>query len=71
MVKENLLMWLQQTNMSGKIICPKCNGNGFVYAFSHDDRKKQPIDCDYCNNQGEVDITEDVMKDLEQMKGVN
>ena len=36
-----------------------------------DDRKKQPIDCDYCNNQGEVDITEDVMKDLEQMKGVN
>jgi hypothetical protein len=29
------------------------------------------MDCDYCNNQGEVDITEDVMKDLEQMKGIN
>jgi hypothetical protein len=41
MVKENLLMYyqqtnmkknldihVQQTNMSGKIICPKCNGNG-------------------------------------------
>ena len=27
--------------------------------------KKQPIDCDYCNNQGEVDITEDVIKDLD------
>jgi hypothetical protein len=51
--------------MSGKIICPKCNGNGFVYAFNHDDRKKQPIDCTYCNNQGEVDITEDVIKDLD------
>jgi DnaJ-class molecular chaperone len=57
--------------MSGKIICPKCNGNGYVYSFSHDDRKKIPMDCDYCHNQGEVDITEDVMKDLEQMKSVN
>ena len=57
--------------MSGKIICPKCNGNGFVYSFSHDDRKKQPMDCDYCKNQGEVDITEDVMKDLEQMTRIN
>jgi len=51
--------------MSGKIICPKCNGNGFVYAFNHDDRKKHPVDCDYCKNQGEVDITEDVIKDLD------
>ena len=51
--------------MSGKIICPKCNGNGFVYTFNHDDRKKHPIDCDYCKNQGEVDITEDVIKDLD------
>ena len=40
--------------MSGKIICPKCNGNGYVYSFNHDDRKKQPMDCDYCNNQGEI-----------------
>jgi len=51
--------------MSGKIICPKCGGNGFVYKFNHDDRKKQPMDCDYCNNQGEVDITEDVIQDLD------
>ena len=51
--------------MSGKIICPKCNGNGYVYSFNHDDRKKQPMDCDYCKNQGEVDITEDVIKDLD------
>jgi hypothetical protein len=29
------------------------------------------MDCDYCNNQGEVDITEDVMQDLEQMKSIN
>ena len=51
--------------MSGKIICPKCNGNGFVYSFKHENVKKDPIDCDYCNNQGEVDITEDVINDLD------
>ena len=51
--------------MSGKIICPKCNGNGFIYLFKHDDRKKKVIDCSYCKNQGEVDITEDVIKDLD------
>ena len=51
--------------MSGKIICPKCHGNGFIYSFNHDDRKKQPMDCDYCKNQGEVDITEDVIHDLD------
>ena len=57
--------------MSGKIICPKCNGNGLIYSFNHDERKKVLEDCDYCSNQGEVDITEDVMKDLEQMKSIN
>lgn len=57
--------------MRGSIICPKCHGNGFIYSFNHDDRKKEAIDCDYCNNQGEVDITEEVMKDLEETKGVN
>jgi Zn ribbon nucleic-acid-binding protein len=57
--------------MRGSIICPKCHGNGFIYSFNHDDRKKEAIDCGYCNNQGEVDITEEVMKDLEETKGVN
>ena len=59
--------------MSGKIICPKCCGNGFIYSFDYDERKEKAIaiDCDYCKNQGEIDITEDVMKDLEQMKGIN
>ena len=67
-------MQYQQTNMSGKIICPKCCGNGYVNSFIKNDEGKEKaiaIDCDYCNNQGEVDITEDVMKDLEQMKGIN
>jgi hypothetical protein len=57
--------------MQGSIICPKCHGNGFVYSFNHDDRKKVPIDCEYCHNQGEVEITDDVINDLEQIKSVN
>ena len=57
--------------MNGTIICPKCNGNGYVYEFNHDDRKKIPVDCKYCKNQGEIEITDKVIKDLEEMKGVN
>lgn len=52
--------------MSGKIICPKCMGNGYRKIYEDADCKRQiEIDCKYCNNQGEVDITEDVLRDLE------
>jgi hypothetical protein len=37
--------------MNGKMVCPKCMGNGYVYAFNYDERKKEPIDFIYCNNQ--------------------
>lgn len=53
--------------MSGKIICPKCNGNGYRNVWENTfEIKKIHIDCNYCRNQGEIDITEDVIKDLEQ-----
>lgn len=52
--------------MSGKIICPKCFGNGYRRIWKDADEKTMiQIDCAYCKNQGEIDITEDVMKDLE------
>ena len=54
--------------MSGKMICPKCNGNGYVYAFNYDNRKEQPIDCIYCNNQGEVEINDQTIKELQDTK---
>lgn len=51
--------------MFGKIICHKCNGNGYRKIFEDADCQRQiEIDCKYCNNQGEVDITEEVMMDL-------
>jgi len=55
--------------MSGKIICPHCNGNGFIRdEKSHPDiRKQESIQCKKCNSQGEVDITEDVLWDLKNM----
>ena len=51
--------------MNGKMICPKCMGNGFVYAFNYDTRKEHAIDCIYCNNQGEVEINDQTIKELE------
>lgn len=55
--------------MSGKIICPHCNGNGFTRdTQSHPDvRKQEVIQCKECDSQGEVDITEEVIKELENM----
>ena len=57
------------TIMSGKIICPHCDGNGFIRdKDSHPDiRKQTTTQCKNCNSQGEVDITEDVLRDLENM----
>jgi DnaJ-class molecular chaperone len=50
--------------MSGKIICPKCNGNGHIKHIV-DQAIVMQEDCKYCNNQGEVDITEQVLAELE------
>jgi Skp family chaperone for outer membrane proteins len=54
--------------MSGKIICPKCHGNGYIkfrYSDEHNDSVMSEKDCIDCNNKGEVDITEEVLAMLE------
>ena len=50
--------------MSGKIICPKCMGNGFV-KVTVDEGRTVEGNCEYCKSQGEVDITEEVLAMLE------
>ena len=50
--------------MSGKIICPECHGNGYL-TKPVDIGRKIYVDCEYCKNQGEVDITEEVLSMLE------
>jgi alpha-D-ribose 1-methylphosphonate 5-phosphate C-P lyase len=60
--------------MSNTLVCPKCCGNGYINLFIKNDEGKEKaiaMDCDYCNNQGEVEITEKVIKKLEEDKGVN
>ena len=44
--------------MTEKIVCPKCRGNGYLGGSRDTDTQ---TDCDYCNNQGEVDITEETV----------
>jgi DnaJ-class molecular chaperone len=44
--------------MTGFMICPNCNGNGYV--GNTKDEKKQD-DCITCQNQGEIEITDDTI----------
>ena len=44
-----------------KVICSVCNGNGFVRIPYDQVREEQWADCDFCNNQGEIE--EEVKED--------
>ena len=39
-------------------ICEVCKGNGFIRVPYEQVREEQWADCDFCNNQGEVEIDE-------------
>jgi len=55
--------------MSGKMICPHCQGNGFIKMVI-DEGRTEEIDCELCNNQGEVEINGPNLKELEQMSRI-
>jgi DnaJ-class molecular chaperone len=44
---------------SMKKICTVCNGNGFVRVPYDQVREEQWADCEFCNNQGEIEEDED------------
>lgn len=44
--------------MIGKAICDTCNGNGFVRAKIEEGREEIILDCNTCNNQGEITISD-------------
>ena len=50
-----------------KVICSVCNGNGFVRGPFEQAREEQWADCDFCNNQGEIeeDIKDDTIREVE------
>ena len=55
------------TLTEGKLICPKCYGNGFRRVWKDADEKVMiEIDCAFCKNQGEVDITEDNLRAIKE-----
>jgi len=47
--------------MSGKMICPDCNGNGYIGSAKEPDLVR---DCKKCDNQGEIEITEESINEL-------
>ena len=52
-----------------KVICSVCNGNGFVRVPYDQVREEQWADCDFCNNQGEVE--EEVDEDADGQRNPN
>jgi DnaJ-class molecular chaperone len=42
-----------------KVICSVCNGNGFVRVPYRQAREEQWADCNFCNNQGEIEEEDD------------
>ena len=38
-----------------KVICSVCHGNGFIRVPYEQAREEQFADCDFCNNQGEIE----------------
>ena len=43
------------------MICPDCNGNGYVGSSL---KPKEQEDCKTCNNQGEVTISKEMLDKL-------
>ena len=39
-------------------ICEVCKGNGFIRIPYEQVREEQWADCEFCNNQGEVEVDE-------------
>jgi len=56
-------------NLKRKVICSVCNGNGFVRVPYDQVREEQWADCDFCNNQGEVE--EEVDEDADGQRNPN
>lgn len=51
----------------GKLVCPKCYGNGYRRVWKDADEKSMiEIDCAFCNNQGEVPITEETLRVIKE-----
>ena len=56
---HKVLRRVGQGDIVVKKICTVCNGNGFVRVPFEQAREEQWADCDFCNNQGEIEVEEE------------
>ena len=52
-----------------KVICEVCKGNGFVRVPYELSKEELWADCDFCNNQGEIE--KEVEDDVDRQKKQN
>ena len=52
-----------------KVICSVCNGTGFIRVPYEQAREEQFANCDFCNNQGEIE--EEVKEDADGQGNTN
>ena len=45
----------EQKDKPKKVICPQCNGNGYIKIPYHLAKEEQVAQCTLCNSQGEID----------------
>jgi DnaJ-class molecular chaperone len=60
---------MEANRKTRKVICSVCNGNGFVRVPYEQVREEQWADCDFCNNQGEIE--EEVNEDADGQRNPN
>ena len=60
---------MDDSKKKAKIICPTCKGNGFVRVPYELSREELWADCDFCNNQGEIE--KEVEDDVDRQKKPN
>ena len=56
---HKMLRRVGQEDFMVKKICTVCNGNGFVRVPFEQAREEQWADCDFCKNQGEIEVEEE------------
>ena len=56
---HKMLRRIGQEDFMVKKICTVCNGNGFVKVPYSEAREEIWADCEFCNNQGEIEVEEE------------
>ncbi len=46
---------MEKDKKGKKVICPSCNGNGYIRIPYHLAREEQVAQCSVCKSQGEID----------------